>query len=297
MRFMIIGANGFIGSELTYAACSGGHRVLGCDVSPAPRDAAATLAGFEYLDVSEQPPGESAFAGVDCVILLAATRPYPDFNINDYYRNVELSNVYFELAMKHGVKDFLFASTKAVYSGDGTPWRERDAKTPLSLYGASKLATENLGLYYSSCGKLCFKSLRIAQIIGAGERKGYLINTLIDNAKAKKPQTIFGSGEQRRQYVYIKDVCRAFLAAAVSQTKYGVYNIGMPDTISNLEMAQCINSVFGSDAGVVHDYSQEMRGSSDSMDVGLAESELGFRTKYDLREAIEDIINSGARNN
>lgn len=223
------------------------------------------------------------------MVLLAAKRPYPGFCFADYAENVALAHRYMELAMNSGVKNIVFASSKAVYSGPDMPWKEDAPCAPSSLYGASKLAVEQLGAYYSEMDKLAFKSLRFAQVIGGNERKGYLISTLIDNARKKETQTVYGSGEQRRHYVYVKDVAAAVMAAEERPLLSGAFNIGMTGSVSNLEMAEIVNECFGNAGNLVHDFSRPMLGSSDEMCVEKAEKELGFRAGYGIREAFADL--------
>ena len=134
------------------------------------------------------------------------------------------------------------------------------------------------------------KSLRFAQVIGTGERKGFLINTLIDNAREKKQQTIFGDGSQRRQYIYVKDVSRAILKALEHTEEKGVFNIGLPGSISNLELAECINKVFGNEGNLKLDLSKKMNSNTDEMNVTKAKELLGFEPSFDLEQIFEDIL-------
>ncbi len=286
MNILIIGAAGFIGKELTEKALAEGHKVLACDVA---ENAPYERENYEYYRIeNDEVPAECA-GRADCMVLLAAKRPYDGFNMDDYFFNVRIFDHYFRIAVSSGIKNIVFASSKAVYSGDGYPWRETDVCVPSSLYGASKLACEQLGAYLAEKQGVSFKALRFAQVIGRGERKGFLINTLIDNAAAKKTQEIYGTGEQRRHYVYVKDVCGAILSAAENDRVSGVFNIGMANAVSNLEMAECVNTVFGNEGNLVHNMDKDMKGSDDALCVQLALEKLGFSAKYDLAETFRDL--------
>lgn len=290
MRFLIIGAAGFIGTELTLYLSKKGNEIIGYDLLDEPNKSVVGTDGFTYKKSSVVAADD--YRNCDCLILLAAKRPYKDFSFKDYQNNVSIVERYIGEAAENGLKNIVFASSKAVYSGDNMPWCEDDRSIPSSLYGASKLAAEEIGLYYSLSGKMSFKSLRFAQIIGMGERKGYLINTLIDNAIDKKTQVVFGSGEQNRHYIYVKDVCRAFYAAAMHAEKSSVYNIGMEKSATNLELALCVNKAFGNEGNLKHDYSKEMIGINDEMSVGKAKSELGFAAEFDLESTFKDLAES-----
>ena len=296
MEILVIGATGFIGAELTAFARHAGHHVLGCGRGGWEEKAASLFPDrADYWSLADgELPGEM-LDRADCLVLLAARRPYAGFCFDDYANNVALARRYMALAMDHGLGNFVFASSKAVYSGGDMPWREDRACVPSSLYGASKLASEQLGLLYSAGDMLHFKGLRFAQVIGAGERKGYLINTLMDNARAGKTQTVFGTGEQRRQYVYVKDVCAAILAAAERPELTGVFNIAMPGSVSNLELAEAVNEAFGNDGNLRHDFSRPMVGADDEMDVTRAAEVLHFRASYTIRETFADLAGMAGR--
>lgn len=286
MRFIIIGAAGFIGHELSRYLLERDHEVIGYDLLPEP------IHAIDHEKMTYKQLGEVSaedYRAADCLVLLAAKRPYKEFCFADYQSNVAIVEQYCAAAMRYGLTNIVFASSKAVYSGEKMPWSESERAVPSGLYGASKLAGEDIGLFYSKYAGLRFKSLRFAQIIGMGERKGYLINTLIDNAIEKKSQTIYGSGEQTRHYVYVKDVCGAILTAAGRADTYGVYNIGMDKAVSNLELAECVNRVFDNEGNLYHDYSKEMVGSNDEMSIILAQRELGFIAQYDLEATFKDL--------
>lgn len=293
MVFLVVGACGFIGSQFTEYAREKGHTVIGCDVLPRNERVEALFPNEnEYWCTTEDDSFLSRCGHVDCMVLLAAKRPYKDFCFADYSFNVEIANKFMTLAMEHEIPNVVFASSKAVYSEGELPWKEDVVNKPSSLYGASKVAVEQLGLYYAHLGKMSFKALRFAQVIGAGERKGYLINTLIDNAIAKKTQTIYGDGSQCRHYVYVKDICAAILTAGEKQGISGVYNIGMKKSITNLELAEAVNRAFDNEGNLTHDYSLTMATNNDEMDTSKALEELGFKAGYEVYETMVDLAQS-----
>ena len=286
---MIIGAAGFIGTELSLFLCKTGINVIACDLVDNVPSQLEKQSNFSFIKIKDYDLFCESITNIDCMVILAGKRPYNGFCINDYITNVQILDKYMKFAISKNIKNIIFASSKAVYSGKDFPWSEDDYCVPSSLYGASKLACEQLGLYYAQNNNISFKALRFAQVIGPGERKGYLINTLLDNARAKKPQVIFGTGEQRRHYIYIKDVCRSILCAAQNNAISGVFNIGMKQAISNLEMAECVNDVFENRGNIIHDYTQKMSMVDDAMQVKKAKKYLGFMVKYDLNKAFRDI--------
>lgn len=287
MRVAVIGGLGFIGQEFSKCALEAGHEV---DVY----DLAVTASidderwSYHQIDLSGEVP--ASLGQADAMVLLAAIRPYNGFSYADYEKNVRIAIQGFTFARESGIRNVVFASSKAVYSDPTSmPWSEDLYPAPLSLYGASKVAVEQIASFLNSKQDMAIKSLRFAQVIGMGERKGYLINTLIDNAIAGKQQVVYGDGSQRRQYVYVKDVCGAILAALGKPDIGGVFNIGMKGAVSNLELAECVNKVFGNDGNLACDSAKPMGDVCDEMNVSKAEMILGFKARYDLKGLFTDI--------
>ena len=219
MKIAVVGGNGFIGREFVAYATSRGHdiTVIGSDCNVFEEEGAGRARGI--------------IKGCDAVVLLAARRSTNDFSISDYLYNVRLADGYLSIARDEGVKNVIFTSSFSVYSGASVDWKEDEFYSPLSLYGASKQAVDSLALLYNDKYGMKIKCLRLAQVIGMGERKGYMLNTFIDNAIAGRKQTIFGRGVGRRQYIYVRDVCDAILHSAVNEgDTAGIFNIGMKDS-------------------------------------------------------------------
>ena len=279
MKTVIIGSEGFIGRSLVNAALKENHEVIGVDMAP---ESALCVEGYTYLSVDEV--DDAAFDGVDGIVLLAAKRPIGAFTMEDYYNNIGIIRKNIDLAMEKGITNIVFASSISVYSGGELPWTEDSYTVPLNLYGASKLACENIGLLLSRTQGLRFKSLRFAHVVGPNEKNGFFVNLTINNALEKKTQTIYGSGEQKRHYISVADVCRAVLAALKCPEEYGVFNIGMTETYSNNEVVETINRVFDNEGNAVHDMTKQMIGGDDGMSVRAAEERLGFTAAYDLEK-------------
>ncbi|MBD5448559.1 MAG: NAD(P)-dependent oxidoreductase [Lachnospiraceae bacterium] len=278
MKIAVVGGNGFIGKEFIRYASEQGHQtmVIGSSVDAFSDSGSRQIS--ELLSES------------DAVVFLAAKRSTADFSLEEYYYNIRLAGTYFEYIRKSGVKNVVITSSISVYSSLELPWKEKEWDCPLSLYGASKQAIDGLALYYNHLYGMKIKSLRLAQVVGMGERKGFLLNTLIDNAILGRKQTIYGTGAGRRQYIYIKDVCDALLHSITAQAdQAGVFNIGLDYNISVIELAQLINDVFENKAGIeiLSDKPEDTK--QYLMDVTKAELELHWKPKHDLQRAFTRI--------
>ena len=278
MRILIAGGKGFIGRKLVEYAENLGHSICvtdyECDVF--------TSNGENYA--------RDVMSHCDAMILLAARRPISKFDMDDYVYNIRLAEKYLDIARDADLKNVVIASSRSVYSGKDIPWKESSMQAPLSLYGAAKQAVDSIALLYNEQYDMKIKCLRLAQVMGLEEHKGFLLNTLIDNAVQKKKQTVYGQGVGKKQFIYMTDVCRAFLHFAVKGTDHsGVYNIGMDHNISIIDLAYLVNKTFDNDAGVEIIESAKEDKNLYLMDVSKAENELGWKAVFDVEKALLDM--------
>lgn len=278
MKIAIVGGNGFIGQEFNRYATERGHRTV---ISGSSLDIFSDSGKRQITDI---------LSGNDAMVFLAARRPVSGFSLEDYYYNIRLAGSYFECAHDCGIVNVVAISSRSVYSSPNLPWEEKIWDCPLSLYGASKQAVDGLALHYNRSYGMRIKSLRLAQVIGRGEKKGFLLSTLIDNALEGRKQSIYGTGTGRRQYIYVKDVCDVILHCVMTQkTVSGIFNIGLDYNVSVSELAVIINEVFGNSAGIELLPGKPEDRNQYLMDVTKAYCELHWKPEYDLRKAFMDI--------
>ena len=125
-----------------------------------------------------------------------------------------------------------------------------------------------------------FKSLRLAQVLGLGEVKGYLINTLIDNAYTKKTSIIYGTGCGKKQLIYVKDVINAVLKACKDKEVDGIFNNGVKDSIYR---------VFNNEGNYILKPELPEDKKNYLMSTEKANTILGFEPKFTIEEAVIDI--------
>lgn len=278
MRIAVVGGNGFIGKEFVSYSKENGHYpvVIGSDYDV-----------FSEIGIQSV---KNILKDCEAMVLLAAKRSTKDFSVHEYIYNITLAGRYLHLANEESVSNIVIASSISVYSSMNLPWRENEFQTPLSLYGASKQAIDSLALWFNANKGMKIKSLRFAQVIGMGERKGYLLNTLIDNAMLGKKQIIYGQGIGKRQYIYIRDVCDAILHGLVNEKdNNGIFNIGMQDNVSILELAEIVNEVFKNRSGIEKREDKPEDTKAYLMDISRTEKELHWKPQYDLKKAFMEI--------
>ena len=139
-----------------------------------------------------------------------------------------------ELSKKYGVKKFIFASSAAVY-GDMEGSAEEDTpQNPKSTYGLSKWVAERYIEKVCTDNSISFAILRLANVFGPGQShsgEGGVVSIFIQELRNKKRPTVFGTGEQSRDFVFVKDVASAVLKA-MARRQSDILNISTGRAIS-----------------------------------------------------------------
>lgn len=185
---------------------------------------------------------------------------------------------------------FVLASSAAVY-GDATklPVGEGTPLAPLSPYGQSKIDAERACERFSLEAGMRTSALRMFNVYGRGQSKEYagVITIFINNARNGTPLRIFGDGSQTRDFVYVKDVVRAYPLAA---KRAGTYNIGSGMEITIEELAGTILRLTGSDSQVVHEPAREGDILRSVASITLAEKKLGWHPTTNLAEGLRELL-------
>ena len=146
--------------------------------------------------------------------------------------NIDATQKLLEYYKDRDIRKLIFASSSSVYGNVALPMVEDGATSPVSPYGVSKLAGERIcHLYWESFG-LPVISLRFFTVFGPRQRPDMLIYRLINAAMYCRRVTVYGDGEQTRDFTYIDDVVDAILLAASSDISGDVFNLGTGGRIS-----------------------------------------------------------------
>jgi UDP-glucose 4-epimerase len=223
---------------------------------------------------------------------------YPDDAIS--------SNIYgtynlLEYSGKFGVKKFIFASSAAVYGiPKETPIREEMPLKPINLYGVTKLAGENLVKIYGEDHGLNSVSLRFGNVYGLGIYTHWktVIPKFVRLALSGKPLTIYGDGNQTRDFIHIRDIVSAIVLFIDLKKDLGgeAYNISTGRPISINTVADIVCDVVGEFVGrnIERVYLPPREGEPNIMNFCLSNSKiytLGFRPSSSIREGIIEIVN------
>ena len=233
MRIFLTGARGFVGQHVLRTLLAQGHSVRHTDLKPHK----GPWSESSQVDITDLTRLEKIFRNdqpIDAVIHLAA-QPSLQTSWKDAVLDAKVNILgtinLLGLCQRYKVKRFVFASTSAVYAPKTTmPYMEDDLLGPQTPYGVSKVAAE----HYVRISGLSYAILRLGNVYGPGQvplGESILIARALAHIYQGEPFVINGDGEQRRDFVYVRDVARAFADSVKSDVK-GTFNIATGDSDS-----------------------------------------------------------------
>lgn len=234
MRMMVTGGAGFIGSHIVDSLLKDGHEVV-CidDLSTGKRSNLPDNPNI--YSVRADICGDIDMRGIDIIFHNAASKK--NICLKDPQRDLEINaggtlNL-LQLAVKHGIKKFVHASTGSVYG------ELSDRLNPVSYYGVSKLAGERYVNMYSKMGWLDTTILRYFHVYGSRQDDGEfggVVSIFLKAARKGKPLVIYGDGTQERSFTHVDDIVKINRLVAESDTNGQVYNCasGIAVTINDL---------------------------------------------------------------
>lgn len=307
-RVCVIGGMGFIGTNLTDRLLQDGAAVT--VLTPLRERHADQADRFERRgarviegDVRDREVVPAAVAGHDVVFNLSgqsgAVRsmedPWPDLDINLRGNLVVLESL---RAVAPGAK-LVFAGSRLQYGKPShVPVREEEEGEPLCLHAVHKRTVEAYLKLYEQLFGLRFAIARITNPYGPGQPKGRtaygVVNRLIQLALAGDALTIYGEGDQQRDYVHVADVVDALLRMAMSPQSDGrAYNIGSGVGTRMIDLANTIVEIAGR-GHVEHvpwpPLAQQIETGDFVADVSRAGRELGWVPSRGLRAGLEETV-------
>ena len=305
---VVTGGAGFIGSHLVDHLVARGWRIRVVDnlSSGTPDNIKQHLESrnVEFLKLDLKSPEEAyeAVKGAQAVFHLAAN---PEVRVSTtnpevhFSENVVATFNLLEAMRKSGVRDLVFASSSSVYGEpDEIPVGEDAPVRPVSVYGASKAACENLMHAYSRLYGIRVVVLRYANVVGPRLRHGAVYDFIVKLKGNPSVLEILGDGTQTRSYIHVSDAVEATITAwEKSAGGYEVYNVASEDWITVGEVAEIVVGAMGL-RGVEFVYKPVLHGVGWPGDVKRVAlkieklKSLGWKPKLKSREAVAEAARS-----
>jgi len=251
-------------------------------------DAAADLAGALRAAHADSPITRVAHLAAKVSVVASIENPLEDLRVNAGGTLTVL-----EWAKQNAVRKVVLASSAAVY-GDvaQVPTPEDAPCAPISPYGIHKRSSERYLALYADVHGLPTTSLRFLNVFGprqdASSPYSGVISIFVQRAVAELPLTIYGDGEQTRDFIYVGDVVRAIELALFSAPKVvGPLNVGTGAGTSVNELAAAVVEVFASSSTVGHAQARGGEIRHSCAIVERAAEQLGFSSERSLREGLD----------
>lgn len=298
---LVTGAAGFIGSHLVDALLADGWRVTGMDRRSPDRDRVAnrnlkwamSLPGFRFEHADVASPGMcDLLDAVDVVFHLAAAtgvRGSWGKNFHSYMQdNIAATHHVIQECERAGVPRLVVASSSSVYGAAGGPSREAGPVLPLSPYGVSKLAAEQLSLAYAvrATAKTSVVALRYFTVYGPRQREDMAVSRMLRAVSSGQPMRLYGDGRQRRAFTFVSDVVHATVRAALTDVAGRAVNVSGSGSVSIRALLDTVKEVTGSAVPLLQAGSRSGDPDSTEADHQLAQDVLGYRPQVGLAEGV-----------
>lgn len=299
-KAVVTGGAGFIGSNIVRLLLERGHAVVVLDdLSSGYRDNLAPFPAVRFIegDVRDPETVDSAIAGAEVVFHLAAsvgnTRSI-EHPLLDSAINVLGTLTVLEAARRHGLRKLVFSSSAGIFGELKTlPIAEDHPVEPDTPYGASKLGAEKLCLAYAKLYPLECVCLRYFNVYGVNQRYdayGNVIPIFAHRMLRGMPLTIYGDGEQTRDFVNVRDVAEANYRAAMSRSVSGAFNVASGTRITINALVSLMAQAAGLNPHVEHGLPRKGDVRHSLADVSQARARIGFEPRVDLATGLGEYM-------
>jgi len=302
-KYLVTGGAGFIGSNIAEALVKRGYAVKVIDnlLTGKRENISSFLDKIEFIegDIRDYDVCKRALEGVDFVLHQAALPSVPR-SIEDPLLTTEINikgTLNILLASREAkVKGFVFASSSSVYGDDpNLPKKEDTVGNPLSPYAISKLAGEKYCRVFSQIFGLSTVCLRYFNIFGPRQDPSSQYAAVVPNfitrmLKGESP-TIFGDGEQSRDFTYVSNVVEANILASKAQGVSGeVFNIACGERTTVNSLASKLNEILKTEISPSYDEPRPGDVRHSFADISEARKMLKYESLVPFGKGLEETI-------
>jgi UDP-glucose 4-epimerase len=298
-KALVTGGAGFIGSHLSQALLKRGLEVVVVDnLTTGKRENVPADAKFIEGDILDFNLVQRLISGTD-IIFHEAARVSVRSSVKDFYQDAQNNIIgtlnLLQACTKSNVRKFVYASSMAVYadSSEAIPIKETYLTEPLSPYGIAKLTGEKYCLTISK--ELGIDCIVLRYFNTYGVRQTFtpyvgVITIFIHRLLAGKSPTIFGSGEQRRDFVHVGDVVDATLHAMDYTGASEIFNVGTGVGISVRELSSLLCSKIN--PSIKPSYTAKHSGEikNSIADISKAKKTMNYNPRGKLQQLIDEMI-------
>lgn len=305
MNILILGATGFIGKNILKYYSKSGHRITAVCFKRKP--------GFRYKnikwirgDLRNKEFCQKITKNTDIIIQAAATTSGAKDIINKPYLHVTdnavMNSYLLQSCYDNFVKKFIFFSCTVMYQNSVRPLKEKDFNPNNEIYekyfgvANTKLYVEKICKFYSKFKRTKFTIIRHSNIYGPHDKydldKSHFFGATISKVmKAEKKITIWGKGLEKRDMLYIDELCNFVNKAIKHQKKnYEIYNCGYGKAFSVISIIKKIIKISGKKLKISYDLSKPSIQTSLSLNCQKAKRELNWINKTSLEKGIKKTI-------
>lgn len=300
MKVLVTGGAGFIGSNIANHL----SRDTNCQTIALDDLSMGTTAnihkGVEFVkgSVMDYELVSQISRGCDYIFHNAARSSSPMFK-DDPKGGININAMGFmnviESAKRNHVKKVIFASTSSIYNGLELPFRESQVVNPRTFYETSFYCREVIaGSYYHENG-ISSIGLRYFSVYGPNEKhKGRFANNIfqfIEDISVERAPTVYGDGNQTRDFTFVDDIVQANILAMRSKREFGIYNVGTGRQASFNHIIKLIRQYMKKDITPIYIPNPIKNYVHDtSADISLIKRELGYEPKVQLEEGIQLVL-------
>lgn len=307
IKVLVCGATGFIGRNTAqHLAKNNAYEVYGTYLHSEPY----VYPGITLLkaDLTNLKEVDKVVNGMDIIIQAAATtsgakdivnRPY--IHVTD---NAVMNSLIFRSAHDHNVKHVLFFSCTVMYPSKDTPLKEADFDSNVELYpnyfgvGWTKVYLEKMAEFYSRLGRTKYSVFRHSNIYGPYDKydleRSHVFGatiTKVMTAEEGSEIVVWGSGEERRDLLYVSDLMRAVEFALLRQkSNFELLNIGLGKATSIADLIKKIIELSGKNIGLRFDLTKPTLKTSLCLDTSKAKEKIGWFPEISLEEGIKKTL-------